>query len=96
MVRLFWVIGIIRAFEGVEVIKPFVIQNGQSGFLLVKGECIFTTNSPYSHTVKKQCKETGQYRKGEPASKPQNTKEFKSILGLQKCPVCPFCVNVVS
>lgn len=43
-----------------------------------------------------RCKETGQYRKGEPASKPQNTNEFKSILGLQKCPVCPFCVNVVS
>jgi len=35
MVRLFWVIGIIRAFEGVEVIKPFVIQNGQSGQKLV-------------------------------------------------------------
>ena len=33
MVRLFWVIGIIRAFEGLEVIKPFVIQNGQNGLL---------------------------------------------------------------
>lgn len=29
------VIGIISAFEGLEVIKPFVIQNGQSGQKLV-------------------------------------------------------------
>ena len=41
-------------------------------------------------------KETGQYRKGELASKPQNIKEFKSILGLQKSPVCPICVTIVS
>ncbi len=41
MVRLFRVLGIIRALEGVEVIKPLVIQNGQNGFLLVKGECVY-------------------------------------------------------
>ncbi len=41
-------------------------------------------------------KETGQYRKGELASKPQNIKEFKSILGLQKSPVCQICVTIVS
>ena len=34
--------------------------------------------------------------KGELASKPQNIKEFKSILGLQKSPVCPICVTIVS
>lgn len=41
------------------------------------------------------CEETGQNRKGAHGSKPLNKKEFKGILGLQKCPVCPLCASVI-
>ena len=41
-------------------------------------------------------KETGQYRKGELGLKPENIKEFKSILGLQKSPICPICITIES
>ena len=39
------------------------------------------------------CKRTGQYRKGELALKPLNSKVLYNNLGFQKSPVCPIFIN---